>query len=185
MAVVTTTIVPALTIFPWTDLEGTKPDNIQPIGELMANTRDGAITLSGTGDTQEARWVVTLPPNYSYVLQDYSASINISAANTWEDLQTLIFQDTGGAAGTQTFEWGINLKSEGVTRGPSTVIQIQTYRPLAYPKFQMRGGGVLQSTFVDLTTEEGAANLNATARFLIYTIAQQFDTSVNTPLLVR
>lgn len=185
MAIVTTTIVPVLTLFPWQSRTGVQ-DTLKPVAELMANSRDEAITLSGTGDTQETRWSVMLPPNFTYILKDFSASIDIAATNTWEDLQSLIYFDTVSGGSSQTFEYGIGLKSEGVARRTGTTSQEQVYRPIApLPSFMQVGGGLWTATFVDLTTEEGAANFNCTARFLVYTIAQQFDVQVNTPLLTR
>lgn len=162
-------------------------DTIQPVGELMANSNDEAITLSGTGDTQEIRWAVTLPVNYSYVITGISANIELAAANTWEDLQNLMWIDTNATSPPfgQSFEWGIGLESKGVARFPGTAQQVQVYHPIKLPTFQMLGGGTLQATFVDLTTEEPAANFNCTARFLMYTIGQQFDAAINTPQLIR
>lgn len=187
MAIVTTTIVPVLTLFPWADKFAGMPKSIQPIGELMANSRDAAITLSGAGDTQEARWSITLPANYAYVLTNYSSTIAVGATNTWPDLQSLIFSDTiGSLGGTQTFEWGVGLKSDGVTIRPGSVTEIQVYRPTGpLPSFLQFGGGIWNSTFIDLTAEEPVAELNATARFLVYTVDQQYDANVNTPQLIR
>lgn len=186
MAIVTTTVVPELTIFPWRDPGGLQSDRIQPIGELIANSLEEDITLSGTGDTQEIRWTVTLPVNYTYVLQNFSATIDVAAANTWEDVQWLGFQDLAGKIGSlPVFRYGIGLKSEGVVRAPASVVQKQVYRPNAYPSFQQLGGGVWQATYVDMTTEEPAAIFNSTARFLIYRIDQQYDVAVNTPQLIR
>lgn len=184
MAVITTTVVPVITLFPWTDVGGQSPDSIQPVGEIMANSLEEDVTISGVGDTQEIRWSVTLPANYSYVLQDFTAMIAVAAANTWEDNQSLIFLDLSATA-VPAFRWGVGLKAEGVTRAPGTTSQLQTYRPNAYPKFQITGGGIFQATFVDLTTDEPAAVFNCTARFLQYTIGQRYDASINTPLLIR
>lgn len=167
MAIVTTTITPALTLNNWTDTGGIQPNSMQPIGELLAVSQDESITLSGTGDTQEARWSVALPVNYAYVLKDWSVTIDISAANTWVDEQNLIFLTSGTEL--QTFEYGVGCHSRGVIRGPGTTNQKQFYKPNFYPSFLQFGGGTWQSTFVDLTTEEGAANFNGIARFLVYT----------------
>lgn len=185
MAVVTTTIVPSLTFFPWTDEGGQSPDTIQPIGEIMANSLEEDVTLSGTGDTQEIRWNITLPVNYSYVLQDLAIMLE-STAMTWNDNQTLIFLDLVDGP-VPAFRYGVGLLSQAGAsgRGPGTTSSIKTWRPTAYPKFQQGGAGVWQSTLVNLTTEEPAAVLNATARFLQYTIGQRYDAGINTPQLIR
>ncbi len=186
MAVVTTTIVPELTFFPWQDRGQNMGKGLAPVGEIIANSRDAAITLSGAGDTQEARWVITLPPNNSYVMIDYSATINIgAAANTWETVQSLVFFDTT-LLGPQTFEWGVGLVTDGESSLPGTINKAKVWRPASpLPTFQQNAGGLWQTTLVDLTAEEPAANLNATARFLVYTIDQQYDAAVNTPQLIR
>ncbi len=186
MAIVTTSIIPTLTYFPWADRGGVIEESIQPVGELIANSRDEPVTLSGVGDTQELRWNWTLPPNNSYVCIDLTATINIpAAANTWEDVNSLIFFDTTELA-AQTFEWGIGLISDGVAHQAGTVNQGKFYRPASpLPTFQQNAGGSWQAAFVNLTTNEPAANFNGTARFLVYTIGQQYDAAVNTPLLIR
>ena len=183
MAIVTTVITPSLTMFPWSDLDGQQPDSIQPIGELMANSVDEDVTLSGAGDTQEVRWSITLPQNFNYVLQDITANISLAFTNTWSDLASMILFDLSGQV--PAFNWSVGMKSEGVTRGPGTVGQRQTWAPNYLPKFQLGSGGIVQTTFVDLTAEEPAAVFNGTARFLIYTVAQRYNSAVNTPLLVR
>lgn len=186
MAVITTTLTPVLTFFPWNDDSEIVAPPIQPVGELMANSRDEAVTLSGSGDSQECRWQLILPANFSYVLTDVSASMTIVAGtNTWSPEQNLMFQDTTAQA-NQTFEFSIGLTSLGVARHPGSVNQLRTWRPfLDLPKFQQRGDSIWQITLVNNNLEEDAGVANITMRFLQYKLTQQFDSAVNTPVLVR
>lgn len=187
MAIVVSTITPELTLFPWQDPGGSQGDSIQPVGELVANSLDAAITLSGAGDTQEARWQVTLPNNYTYVLHDISCMIEIAATNSWPDNQWLGFLDTAGQPGALPgFRFGVGLTSPGVVIGAASVVERQVYRPTSeLPHFQQLGSGVWQATFVNLTAEEPVGTFNGHARFLVYTIDQQYDVAINTPQLIR
>lgn len=187
MAIVTTTLIPELTFVPWTEVGHEHvgiESNPKPFGELIANTRDGVITLSGVGDTQEVRWSITLPPNFSYVLKDLAVSVAVDGTNTWPAQANLVFFNTSAEA-PQTFEYGLGMTSEGLSLG-TTVTEARHYRPAGpLPSFMQLADNVWQIVVVNATLQEPVANFNGVGRFLMYSIAQQFDTSINTPLLTR
>lgn len=182
MAIITVTFTPALVFTPWTDAPGA-PKDPSPVGELNAGTAGGSMTLSGAGDTQEARWTVTLPANYSWVLTDVALSMQTATAgtNSWPDLQNAQYFD-----GNTGLLYALGLISDGVMVGQGSLAEIQAYRLRGdKPTFMQKAGAIWQFTLVNLTAEEPVGIFNAHARFLAYTIDQEFDTRINTPVLTR
>lgn len=191
MAIETTIFDYNLSLFPWSDTDAPDPGRrgIRPQAVLLGVIRDGVIDQPGVGDNAHVRLnLVPLPANFMYVLTDYSCSIagtGLAAADNWENNATLIYQDTvGGIGSSQSLEYSIGLTSIGPAQVDAA--WISTWRPtLALPTFMMAGGGNLQARFTNLTNNDVAGNLNAIVRFLVYTLTQEFDAGVNTPLLIR
>lgn len=185
MAVIATTFSPEFTVFPWEGSPG-QAESIRPIGELIANIRDGDVPLTGVGDSQLVRADVTLPVNFTYALTGASVNIitaGVPADNNWDALASMIFFDTV-SGGNQTMEWGIGWRSHGVTSIDSNSAQM--YCPgCPLPTFLQVGGSLWQSRFTNPTTNDIEATFNMTFRFLMFTISQRFDSLVNTPQLNR
>lgn len=187
MTLIVTTVTPELTLFPWTRGTG-EGDSVLPVAELQANKRDAAITLSGSGDTQECRTSVNLPANNVYLLKDISCSMQVDGfTNTWENIASLIYQNTiSGGAYTQTIEYAVDMISEGSSIYQGGTKNVKAYRPIApLPTFFQEGGGFWILNLNNNTLEEPVAEFNVTWRFLVYTVAQLFNARVNTPILTR
>lgn len=181
MALIKTTIVPVLTVEPWTDPSGPGlPGTPQPMAELIANSKDAAVALSGAGDTQEIAWDITLPVNFVYILTDISVNVlgtGLPAVITWDALAFCQFLGSGR-------EYSIGLKSSGPSQiGANSSMSWTNDQVL--PNWLIVGGGTWVSRFSNAVEEEIGVTFNATARFLQYSIAQRFDSRINTPQLTR
>lgn len=185
MAIVTTTVVPVLRIFNWSGATGQGKASA-PIGQLIASARDAAVALTGVGDSQQVNCNVTLPDNYTYVLTDASAGIDIAglpAAINWDVLGTCIYFPPADEPDNATY--GLTWASDGAVQGPGVFSNQQYEMNARYPKFQLQPGALFQSSFHNVTTNDIGAGFNFHLRFLIFTIAQEFDSRVNTPELIR
>lgn len=150
------------------------------MGELIANVKDGAVALSGAGDTQEIVFNITLPVNFVYVLSDMSANVigtGLPAAITWEELGFSQFLGSGR-------EYSIGWFSRGAHQvGASSMMSWGNGQDI--PGFLIVGGGSWQNRLSNQTDEEIAVTFNFTMRFLVYSVQQRFDSRINTPQLTR
>lgn len=188
MAIVTTTFTPDLTVFPWSDTDAPDPGRrgIRPLGELVAVVLDGAVGAPGAGDNQHVSCNVTLPDNFQYILTDAMASvvgIGLAAADNWEAQAGLIVFDLGGTP-TPLKEFAVGMSS--VAPWQLATSFVKAWRPDdPLPTYLLNGGTFIETSYTNLTDDDIAVVFNFVFRFLTYTVAQQFDAGVNTPLLVR
>jgi len=189
MARITTTFTPTIIPFPFRtgddDAIGMKPS-----AAITAVVLSAAVAASGANDNQAVRIDLALPPNFSYVITDLMAKINVAAAaNTWDDIGMISYLDASDTE-FRTTEYGIEMLSQGQIEASTVRLKIFTPTGLL-PSFQMIppvGGAVgafLQGFWENSTDQQAAATFSFTARFLQYTVAQAYDVDVNTPLLIR
>jgi hypothetical protein len=190
MAEIDTLFFPTPEMFPWsvTAAPNSAISGIKPLGAMTTVTRDGTIALTGVGDVQMTQASVVLPANFLYALTDIAVMIHqatLPAAMNWESTAQLTWFDTiGGLGSSQTMEFGIGMDSTLVKENGTVCHRV--YRAAGpLPTFLLVGGGSLNAVFNNLTSNDVAATFNYVARFLVYTVDQQFDAGVNTPLLTR
>jgi len=189
----TTTFAPIISMFPWSDTDA--PDSaikgIRPMGNLLAIVDDGAIAIPSSGDNQAVRCDLTLPPNFMYALQDLYVGISgagLAAASNWELVGGFRYQNSqGGVAGTESFSALLSMTSPGATMfGVSGLTWEQAFQLQSpMPKFLQTPGSTWDLRLINLTNDDIVAQLNYVASFLMFTINQEFDAGVNTPLLTR
>lgn len=188
MSIVLTTVVPVLSSLPWSDTGAPDPSDksIQPMGVLQAKIRDEVIGAPGTGDNQVVLVNIQLPVNFMYSLTDIACSFRTTglvAANNWEDDAVCLFFDSAGPAIIDTIEYLMGYKSQLLA---SNTTSLRSYQPFGeIPKFLQVGGSTWQSVFTNNTDDDIVATMNLMARFLVFTVDQQYDVGVNTPQLVR
>jgi hypothetical protein len=163
---------------------------LAPLGEIFAVVRDGVIAQPGVGDSANVTSNVTLPVNFMYALTDISVDIDVAGLigdNNWALRGTAIWFDTVGVTPSSAkLEFSVGLSSPGAIAQQSGTRAGVSFFPIGpLPNFLQVGGGLWNFTFENLTTNDIAANFNFVARFLRYTVAQQFDAGVNTPSLTR
>lgn len=180
MARVLTTVVPTLHTFPWSGARGEGP-SIRPIAELLAFANGAAITISGVGDTQQIQVLVTLPVNYTYAWVYANAAIvgaGAKTADNWEDDAALNYTTSGTFVATSWI-------SAGASEQTGNWVKSFRLPEGTLPNTLLRGGDPVASQFMNLSTDDIAVTFSMTLRFLVYTVVQEFDTAVNTPILVR
>lgn len=193
MAVESTTLAPLTTFFPWGGRESALArgagDSPLPAGEFIFNVRDGAVDQPGVGDSAQVNITCTLPVNHVYALTDLSSSVVVTASaggNNWELVQHCILQNNIlGAGSGQTMVYNLRFDGPGEFRnGGSAVVGWAVEKPVM-PKFLVTGGSFLLVRLSNLTTNDVAAVVNFSARFLQYSLEQLFDVDVNSPTLIR
>lgn len=189
MAIETTTLVPVLQFFPWSDTRAplAGSDALRPMGELYSVIVDGVIAAPGASTNQVLRVDTTLPANFVYSLIDISMSmlgVGLATAGNWENLATCIIFDLSASPPVPNKEYGVNLVSDGVAQSDANWIQV--WRPASpLPTYLYSGGSIVQTRYTNLTDNDIASSCNFIARFLQYSVAQQYDAGVNTPQLIR
>lgn len=192
MAIEVTEFVPSLEIFPWADTGAPDPAlrGIRPMGALTAVLNDGVVPVPGAGDFQAFRSTVTLPVNYLYALQDVYLSIGgVGTApgtdSNWELIAEMLYVDA--TPGNNSFEIMLPIRSAGAAmNGMSGNSWEQVYcLDCPVPRFLQKAGSVFTARFVDRTIDDIAATFNCVMSFLVFTVAQEFDAGVNTPILTR
>lgn len=190
MAQETTEFVPALEVFPWSDTGAPDPAlrGIRPLGNLLAVIEDGAVAIPAVGANQAIRATITLPPNFMYALQDVYVSVGgagLPAAGQWDPLAVIMYLDN--TAGDNDFQVVMPLKSEGAAMaGISTLQWVIPYCMCGpVPRFLQKAGSVLTIRLVNPNDDDIAVLFDCTLNFLRYTVAQEFDAGVNTPVLTR
>jgi len=184
MAIITTTIVPILGLFPWSDATG-QQRTVQPIAELVAAINQGSVAATGAGDTQFLIADFGLPPNFSYVLTDASAMIRVPslpALHNWDVLAGCVLLDPESAAPRKRYSLGF--ESPGAHQFSTTASDLDYVLHNKPPTFQTRDGFFF-IRFVNVTENDLSAELNMTFRFLVFTKSQEYDSGVNSPLLTR
>lgn len=187
MAIITTTLVPTISIFPWSDASG-QTRTVQPVAELTAILNLGAVALTGVGDTQLVIADFELPQNFSYVLTDATAMIRVAglpAANNWDLLGSLVVLDGANVPAAQTKRYSLGWTSPGPSQFAAAQSDITYTTIVPPPTFQTQGLGFYFLRWFNVTTNEPAATVSMTMRFLQYTIGQVYDSGVNTPMLTR
>lgn len=134
------------------------------------------------------RATMTLPPNFVYSLQDIYVSLGgagLPAASNWELLAELSYLDA--TAGNNSFAIILPLDSSGaVAHAISGLGWEQPYcLECTYPSFLAKAGSVYSVRMINRTIDDIAITFNIVMSFLVYTVAQEFDAGVNTPLLTR
>lgn len=190
MAIEVTEFVPDLEVFPWSDTGAPDPAvrGVRPMGNLRAVIEDGVVAVPGAGDFQMFRSNTTLPPNFMYSIQDAYVSIGgvgLPAASNWEVLGSFTYQDA--TSGNNTFVCNFPLFSRGAnTQGVSGLSWAQPYcLDCPLPSFLQKAGSVFSIRLINRTVDDIAITVDITLSFLVFTIAQEFDAGVNTPLLTR
>lgn len=189
MARVTTTLLPRIITFPFKTGDAAPSIGLKPSAAITASLVGSAIALTGAGDNQAAIVDFFLPANFSYVMTDLMAKINVVAApNLWDDLALFTYNDQ--PAPNTAIEWAAEMATSGASSAGT--VEVKVYAPTGLlPTFQMIppvGGSVaarVQVFFENSTDQEPAAALSFTARFLQYTVNQAYDIDVNTPILIR
>lgn len=96
MALISTTFTPVAGYFPYTgiaDVARTERSAI-PRAEVVFSQIDGAVTLSGAGDTQRININMSLPRNYAYALVDANMAVTGADATQWLSVATMaVFND--------------------------------------------------------------------------------------------
>lgn len=190
MAIEVTEFLPALETFPWSDTDAPDPADrgIRPIANLRAVLEDGIVPVPGAGDFQMFRANVTLPPNFVYSLQDAYVNIGgagLVAASNWETIASFTYQDA--TSGNNTFVCHFPLFSRGaVTLGVSGSSWTQPYCiDCPFPTFLQKAGSLFSVRLINRTVDDIAITVDILLNFLVFTVAQEFDAGVNTPLLTR
>lgn len=189
MAIELTQITPELAMFPWADTGA--PDSsdksLRPLGVLQAKVRDTTIAVPAAGDNQVVSVTTVLPVNFMYVLTDiaaYMRTVGLVAANNWEEFAGLLFFDSAGPAIIDTIEYPMGYNS--TLTGASNLTANRAWIPFGpLPKFLQVGGSTWNSVFTNNTNDDISGNLNFMARWVVYTVSQQYDAGVNTPQLIR
>lgn len=187
MAIVVTALVPDLVVFPW-ESRGPPIDqkSVQPFGVLQAKIRNSVVAGAGTGDNQVLTVTTALPANNMYVLTDIAAyirTVGLVGANNWEPDAHLLYFDSGGPLIADTIEYPMNY-SGNLSQTNTTSVMVWT--PFApFPTFLEVGGSTWVSIFTNLTDDDISGTFNFMARWLMYTVEQQYDANVGTPLLTR
>lgn len=192
MAIEVTEFVPTLEVFPWSDTGAPDPSRqgIRPMGNLRATMVGGVIPVPGAGDFQAFRATITLPDNFMYALQDVYCAIGGAGADpasdsNWELIANMDYLDA--TAGNTNTECRLPLISPGAAMHAMSGASWQQAYCLdcPVPKFLQKAGSVFSLRFVDRTVDDIAADFDLTMSFLVFTIAQEFDAGVNTPILIR
>lgn len=190
MAQDTTEFVPILRKVSWSDTGAPDPSirGIRPLGALSAIVEDGTVDAPGVGANSVIRSTTTLPANFMYSLQDVYCSIGgngVPSASNWSNNANLLILDA--TPGQNNFNLHMALESPGAS---SFGISGNTWEHpyclhCAVPKFIQKPGSVITLRFNNQTDDDIAATFNLILNFLVFTVAQEFDAGVNTPLLTR
>lgn len=187
MALVTTSITPVISTFPYEVMAPIRYTD-QPRGELIASIQSGAVAATGSGDDAQVNIAVNLPVNFSYVMTDFSVSVETDGTNTWQSEACLVYVDAEAAA-QRLVRYGMRCPGSICQDGDFEAMVYQTLFSL--PKFQMmpfRGGAAGSQVFMRLRNvnlQEIAATVDMTARFLIFDVAQRYTVPVNIATLTR
>ncbi len=192
MAVVTTTITPALRYFPYSGLpDSYKERSPFPRGELTFVADTEAIALTGAGDNQNLRIRCTLPQGFAYVLADLAFDVFAAVAgdaNNFPVNATAFIVDSSVAGQDRTYRTDFSMISESSSLTPGNLIK--TYRPVNQGGKVIRCApgqtGEMRLDAFNLTANDGAYTLHTFfARFLQYDIEQAHHYQVNSPVPTR
>lgn len=156
-----------------------------PRGEINFSIKNGAIALTGVGDSQELNINCTLPPGYAYVIEDISifklAGVD---GDAWEsNAECRVINSPPRGAWTQAFD----LRSPGEYFQTSTTSAKSFYIP--YNPFQRvmvpQGSCNLFIALFNGTTNQSAMTFNFLARFWVFDVEQSYSQGINWPIPTR
>lgn len=188
MAIETTDFTPTERIFPWGDTGAPNPTvrGLRPLGELYVNVLDGVVPVPSAGDNQNVTVNVNLPDNFVYLFMDTAVSVDgvgLATADNWEDLASIVLFDVSTGV-VPNLEYSIGYVSAGgIGFGTRWIHNWRAQAP--FPTYMLAGGTRVLTRFTNLTNDDIASNFNLVHRFIQYTVTQQFDAGVNSPILTR
>lgn len=192
MAVITTSITPSLKVFPYSGVPELLLDRSDfPRSEIEFKVLNGAIALTGVGDSMFVALACVLPLNYAYTLSDFFLTIHSAAGatNNFNTALTLFINDDVLGL-VRTYEIFLPNESTSAMFG-ATMIDTKTYCITCFPTQLLKGetGGQIELSIqgTNETTNDTAYTLDFFARFQQFDVnqAQNADVNRQTPVRTR
>ncbi len=190
MAVDTTSFSPNPSVFPYSGVsELLQHRSDFPRSEIEFITLNGAIPLTGVGDSSFVVYAAVLPANFSYVLTDFFLAIHSAAAatNNFNAALTLFVNDDVLGV-VRSYEIFLPNESTNAKFG-STQIDTRTYCITCFPTQLLRspGGGAIElsAQATNETTNDTAYTTDFYCRFQQFDVNQAHDAAVNRQTPVR
>lgn len=188
MALISTNFTPVVQYFPYTgiaDVARTERSAI-PRAEIVFAQIDGAVTISGVGDTQRINVNMNLPRNYAYALVDANIAVTGVDALQWATTVAMaVFNDL--AAVTQKVHLqGVSngLLNTGADSRKSYTFATLT-KQIIKPLVGSASSVFAQVQLSNNTTDQTAMEVDFFFRWFQFDIDQALHFAVNQAILVR